>query len=195
MMRSMEIVPATPDVWPELAALFEAGGDAKSCWCQFWRRPGVGWGRDDRAINREALRAQVDEEPLAPGLVALREGRAVGWVALAPREAYPQLARSRTIPQLPGTDVWAVTCFVVLRAERGTGVASALLEAAVAFAGGHGAGVLEGYPVDNAGAHLPPGAAYTGTRRMYERAAFIEIAPTASHARPDVPRVVMRRVP
>ena len=188
----LEIRPLTPETWVALDTLFDAGGDAKWCSCQFWRRPGIGWSREAAAQNREALHAQLDD-PLPPGLVAFRGGEAVGWVAVAPREGYPRLARSRTIPQLPGEDVWAVTCFVVRRSARGTGVAAALLEAAVAFAFEHGAGLVEGYPVDNDGAHLPPGAAYTGTAAMFERTGFTVAAPTESRARPDRPRVVMRQ--
>ena len=193
-MDALEIRPLSADTWPDLAALFEAGGDARWCWCQYWRRRGIGWGRDDAIENRAALQAQVDDGP-APGLVAYRDGRAVGWVAVGPREAYPRLARSRTIPQLPGDDVWVVTCFVVLRAARGTGVANALLNAASEYALGHGARVVEGYPVRNDGAHLPPGAAYSGTVGMFEGAGFVQSAPTTSRARPDRPRVVMRRTP
>ena len=191
---SLQIRPLAADTWDGLNDLFDAGGDAKWCGCQFWRRPITGWGREAGAENRQALRAQADE-PLAPGLVAFRDGAAVGWVAVAPREGYPRLARSRTIPQLPGDDVWAITCFVVRRTARGTGVATALLAAAVAFAREHGARVIEGYPVDNEGAHLPPGAAYTGTAAMFERAGFAEAAPTTSNARPGNARVVMRRQP
>jgi hypothetical protein len=28
----MEILPASPDLWPALAELFAAGGDPKWCW-------------------------------------------------------------------------------------------------------------------------------------------------------------------
>jgi hypothetical protein len=30
----MEILPASPALWPALAELFAAGGDPKWCWCQ-----------------------------------------------------------------------------------------------------------------------------------------------------------------
>jgi GNAT superfamily N-acetyltransferase len=192
MAMDLDIRPLAADTWADLDALFDAGGDAKWCACQFWRRPDIGWGRVAAADNRRALHAQLDD-PLPPGLVAFRDGEAVGWVAVAPRGGYPRLARSRTIPQLPGDDVWVISCFVVRRTARGRGVATALLDAAVTFALGHGAGVVEGYPVNNDGAHLPPGAAYTGTAGMFERAGFTIAAPTTSRARPDRPRVVMRR--
>ncbi len=49
--------------------------------------------------------------------------------------------------------------------------------------------------MDNGGAHLPPGAAYTGTAAMFERAGFTVASPTGSNARPGRPRVVVRRAP
>jgi len=33
---SVEIVPLTPDRWPDVAALFDEGGDPKSCSCMYW---------------------------------------------------------------------------------------------------------------------------------------------------------------
>ena len=191
-MTAMEIVPASRELWPALAELFAAGGDPKWCWCQFWRKPGSNWTNTTGADNRASLEALVGDEP-APGLVALRDGVAVGWVGLGPREAFPRLARSRTLPQLPGEAVWSINCFVVARRERGQGVADALLQAAADYALAHGARTLEGFPVDTGGTRMPSAGAYTGTVGMFERAGFTVAAPSTSKATGSRPRVVMRR--
>lgn len=34
-------VPATPDRWPDLEALFGPEGEDAGCWCMFWRLPPV----------------------------------------------------------------------------------------------------------------------------------------------------------
>jgi ribosomal protein S18 acetylase RimI-like enzyme len=188
---SVEIVPASPRVWPALAALFAAGGDPKWCFCQFWRKPGSNWSNTTADDNRASLQELVGEEP-APGLVALRDGVAIGWVGLGPREAFGRLLRSRTIPMLDGEAVWSINCFVVARTARGQGVAEALLRAATAYAIAHGARVLEGYPVATEG-RMPSASAYTGTRGMFERAGFSEASATTSKASGGRPRVVMRR--
>ncbi len=189
----MEIVPASRDSWPALAELFEAGGDARWCWCQYWRKPGSNWANTSRDQNREDLLALVERASgPAPGLVALRDGKAVGWVGLGPREDFPRLARSRTIPQLPGEGVWVVNCFVVARTARRSGVASALLDAAVAYAREHGARTLEGYPVQTGGARMASASAYTGTAGMFERAGFTVAAETTSKAGGGLPRIVAR---
>jgi GNAT superfamily N-acetyltransferase len=188
----MEIGPLSPATWPAVVELFSAGGDPKWCWCQFWRKPGSSWTNTTPADNRRDLEALVGVEP-APGLVALRDGVAVGWVGLGPREAFGRLARSRTIPQLPGDAIWTINCFVVARTARRAGVASALLEAAVAYAAEHGARIVEAYPVETGGARMTPAAAYTGTAGMFERAGFAVSALTTSRPQPGMRRVVMRR--
>jgi GNAT superfamily N-acetyltransferase len=188
----MEILPASRDLWPRIAELFAAGGDPRWCYCQFWRKPGSNWSNTTPEENRADLEALVASDP-APGLVALRDGAAVGWVGLGPRGDFPRLARSRTIPQLEGEEVWVVNCFVVAKAARRSGVASALLDAATAYAAERGARIVEGYPVQTGGERMSSASAYTGTTRMFERAGFSEAAPTTSKAAKGLPRVVMRR--
>ncbi len=188
----MEIVPASPELWPAIVELFSAGGDPKWCWCQFWRKPGSNWTNTTADDNRASLRELVERDP-APGLVALRDGKAVGWVGLGPREDFGRLTRSRTIPMLPGDGIWSVNCFVVARTARRSGIARALLDAAVAYAGAHGAALIEGYPVRTGGNRISSASVYTGTASMFEGAAFKVAAPTTSKAASGTPRVVMRR--
>jgi len=194
-MAEPELVPLTVELWPALAELFAAGGDPRWCWCQYWRKPGSNWSNTTADENRTDLRALLDRDGPAPGLVALLDGRAVGWVGLGPREDFPRLARSRVLPQLPGEAVWVVNCFVVAKAARRTGVAGQLLEAAVEYARAHGAKTIEGYPVRTDGGRIPSASVYTGTAGMFERAGFDVAAPTTSKASSGAPRVVMRRDP
>jgi GNAT superfamily N-acetyltransferase len=190
----MRIVPLTTEVWPALADLFAAGGDPKWCFCQFWRKPGSNWSNTTPAANRADLEALASADP-APGLVALDGDAAVGWVGLGPREAFPRLARSRTLPQLPGEDVWSVNCFVVARTARRNGVAKALLAAAIEYARDHGARLVEGYPVSTGGIRISSASVYTGTASMFEGAGFEVAAQSTSKASSGTPRVVMRREP
>ncbi len=191
-MPTMEIVPASPAVWSAILELFSAPGDARWCWCQWWRRPGSNWSNATVDENRGRLRALVDSDP-APGLVAMDGDRAVGWVGLGPRDDFERLARSRTLPQLPGDRVWVVNCFVIARAARRAGLARALLDAAVEYATRHGASTIEGYPVDPGEGRVSSASAYMGTLPMFERAGFIVAAPTTSKAGGGRPRVVVRR--
>jgi len=191
-MRDLRVRPLDATTWDALARLFERPGDPRWCWCMYWRNPGSSWANADAAANRAELRALADA-PRSPGLVAIRGDEAVGWVSVAPRSDYPRLARSRTMPQLPGEDVWAVVCFVVARTARRTGVAATLLDAAAEAARAGGARILEGYPVRTDGARMPSAAAYTGTLGMFERAGFTVVAETSSRPAPGLLRVVVRR--
>ncbi len=188
----MEILPASPAAWPAIVELFSAPGDGRWCWCQWWRRPGSNWSNATVDENRGRLRALIDLDP-APGLVAMDGDRAVGWVGLGPRADFERLARSRTLPQLPGDGVWVVNCFVIARSARRTGVARALLDAAVEYAREHGASMIEGYPVDPGEGRVSPASAYMGTTSMFERAGFSIKSPTTSKAGGGRPRVVVRR--
>jgi GNAT superfamily N-acetyltransferase len=187
-----QIVPLTPDVWPALAEMFRVLPDSKWCWCQYWRLRSKDFAASRVPELRERLRAAADDDP-APGLVALRDGRAVGWVSLGPRTEFERIERSRVIPRVDDAPVWSIVCFAVSRTARGEGVGVALLEAAVAFASERGVTTLEAYPVDLPdGAGLSAEAAFTGTLAMFKRAGFRVVSQTGSSAG-GFPRVVVRR--
>ena len=190
----MEIRPASRELWPLIADLFGTTSTLRWCWCQWWRKRNANWTNTTAEDNRADLEALVAREP-APGLVAIEDGRAVGWVGLGPRDDFPRLGASRVIPQLPGDAVWTVNCFVVARGSRRGGVAGALLEAAVAYARDHGAAVIEGYPTRMGGGKVSAPGLYTGTEGMFERSGFEVVAETTSGARSGTPRIVMRREP
>jgi GNAT superfamily N-acetyltransferase len=171
----LEIHPLTPDRLKDLAELFGQGGDPKWCWCAFYRLRGMSWQNSTEADNRAVLERAVETEAAegrAPGLVAYRDGEAVGWVSLAPREEFERLEHSTVLRRIDDKPVWSIVCFVVGRRARGQGVASALLKAAVDYARDHGATLLEGYPVDTGDRRVPAANAYHGTLSMFERAGF-----------------------
>ena len=191
----MHILPATIDLWDLLADLFarRGGPDTPFCWCIFWRVRSKDFSEATPAGNRERLRELVENGP-PPGLLAIEDGRAIGWVGLAPRAEYLRIEHSRVIPRTEGPVPWVVSCFVVSRDTRGRGVASALLAAAVDFARAAGAAALEGYPIDPAtvdGGRVRDTGAYVGTRSMFERAGFRVVAETTSKSG-GAPRVVAR---
>ena len=139
---ALEIVPLTPDRWDDVAALFGEGGDPKTCWCMYWRIRSKDWSFANTRETRKGFQRLVDEgrDP-APGLLAYRDGEAtpVGWVSLAPRDDYERLTNSRVRPRIDDLPVWSVVCFVVSKRERGQGLTSQLLDAAMAYAVDHGA--------------------------------------------------------
>jgi len=165
------VEPLTTERFEDLAALFMQGGDPKWCWCQYFRTRGLDWSNSTAKGNREALR-EFARKDLAPGLVAFRDGEAVGWVSLAPREDYPRLEASKVLARIDDKPVWSIVCFVVGRKSRGQGIGAALLKAAIEYARDHGASTLEAYPVADARGRVSASSAFHGVQSMYAKAGF-----------------------
>ena len=190
----LEIVPLTWDRFADLDGLF-ATGDPRWCWCMYFRARGRSWANSSAASNRTELKgltvAADDSGGVAPGLVAYRDGAAIGWVSLGPREDYERLAFSKMLGPVDDRPVWSIVCFVVAGRQRGKGVATALLDAAIAYARERGASTLEAYPIHESRGRVSSDAAYTGTQRMFERAGF-EVAELRRWNETSPPRPIMR---
>lgn len=165
----VEVHPLTPERWPDLVQLFGDRGDPAWCWCSWQRVPQGEHGRSTRELSRERLRRSAAGDP-PPGLVAYRDGRAVGWVSVAPRATFPGIT-GREADADEG--VWSITCFVIAREARRTGLTSVLLRAAIEHARSHGARTLEGYPVEPV-ARVGSAQLWTGVRTTFEDAGFRE---------------------
>jgi len=173
-VSDLEIRPLTPTRLHDLAELFGQGGDPRWCWCASFRLRTADFRRDpetNRKVLENAL-STVATEQRAPGLIAYRREGAVGWTSLGPRSDYVRLDHSRILAPVDDKDVWSIVCFVVSRHARGEGVAKALLDGAIAYAGEHGALCLEGYPIENEGRRIPAANTYMGTLAMFESAGF-----------------------
>jgi ribosomal protein S18 acetylase RimI-like enzyme len=174
------VLPLTPERWADLEAIFNAKGCsvARGCWCMYYRRSGsrgpLPRGTTHAQANRDELKALVDRgEP--PGLIAYRGTVPVGWVSIGPREQYAKLQRSPVMKAVDNQPVWSIICFVVRPEYRGQGVAHALLRGAIAYAGKHGAKLLEAYPVDKP-APSSNDSMWFGAKSMYDSAGFKEVA-------------------
>ena len=192
-MKRADVVvhPLTRDRWPDLVKLFGAHGACGGCWCMWWRRPGAEFSRGKGAENRAALRRVVAVGP-PPGLLAYAGEEPIGWIALAPREKYSKLGRSRVLKPVDDRPVWSLTCFFVARHHRRKGVTVRLLRSAVAFAREQGARVLEGYPIDVGDRTSPDVWVYTGLLPAFHKAGFREVA-RRSKSRPIMRRAIQSR--
>src|SRR5688572_18250116 len=103
------IQPVTPDRWRDLERLFGDRGACGGCWCMVWRLRPVEWKAGKGTPNRLALKAIVAQGP-APGLLAYLESDPVGWCAVAPREHYVHLTRSRVLRALDAAKTWSISC-------------------------------------------------------------------------------------
>jgi ribosomal protein S18 acetylase RimI-like enzyme len=132
-IRTVNQVP-----WSDTETVFGTRGDPAGCWCQFFKMTDSQWRDGDRARCAADLRARVEHNAVAPGLVAYLDGEPVGWVAVEPRPRYPQLFRGKAVSSgssEPPDDesVWAISCFLVGTGYRRRGLAQHLMVAAVSL--------------------------------------------------------------
>ena len=130
--------PLTAGRWPDVEALFGERGACAGCWCMYWRLGAKEYAAGKGPGNRAAFR-QVVERGDEPGVLAYVGDEPVGWCAVAPRDAYPRLDRSRILAPVDEAAVWSISCLFVARPWRRRGVSRSLIEAAVAHARSRGA--------------------------------------------------------
>jgi GNAT superfamily N-acetyltransferase len=190
---AIEVVPATPERWADLEAVFGAKGACAGCWCMFWRLPSSVSRGNTGDQNREALRALV-EAGQEPGLLAYVDGAPAGWCAVGPREAFARLETSRKLRRLDDAPAWAIPCFFVARPYRRQGLMRALIAGAVRYARAHGARLVEGYPLELEsaplrGQRLTGDGGFTGVASAFRAEGFQEAAQVS-----ETQRIMRRKV-
>lgn len=179
MDTSLIVRPVTPSRWKDLETLFGPNGAYSGCWCMFFRQTSAEYSAGAGEANREQMKGLVERNKV-PGLIAYLDKEPVGWVSVAPREQFGRVERSplfKRSTEEPG--VWSIVCFFVHRSQRGAGVASTLVAAAVDHAIKKGARAIEGYPFDPAFKDRWNSAeAYIGTVEMFRACGFEEVRRT-----------------
>jgi GNAT superfamily N-acetyltransferase len=170
----VEILPVTAERWGDLKKLFGSNGACAGCWCMFFRLTQSQYYQNRGQKNRRALQRLVASEE-EPGLLAYVNNVPAAWCAVAPREEYGRLARSKVCAPVDDQPTWSVTCFFVDKQFRGRGLTVALLREAVKFARRHGAEYVEGYPID-ASSRYADTFAYVGLAHAFQSAGFREVA-------------------
>jgi GNAT superfamily N-acetyltransferase len=185
--------PLTADRWPDLVRLFGPRGACAGCWCMWPRRTAAEFRRGAGEGNRRALRRLVKSgEPT--GVLAYLDAEPIGWCAVAPRDRFRRLERSRVMAPVDDRPVWSVVCFFVARGHRSAGLTPSLLEAAVSFAGSRGATLIEGYPLDPPAGRVADVHAWFGLAGAFRAAGFREVA-RRSPTRPLMRRAVRAVAP
>ena len=96
-VNRLDVHPATPDRWADLAELFDNKGDAAACSCMWFRVQPKTFSASGKAGNRAAMATRVaaGEEP---GLIAYDGDRPVGWVSVSPRRDYVRIETRKRMP-------------------------------------------------------------------------------------------------
>lgn len=191
--ESLQTEAAGPAHAATLAALFDAAGCP--CHCRYWHFEGDknAWlercalfAHENQAEQASALAAGT---PDATGIVALLEGKAVGWLKLAPRASLGKLLRLgayRPLALPPETGVLGIGCVLVHPEHRSQGVARAMIQRAVKHARALGAPAIEAYPL-HAQERLRDDELGRGPEALYLSLGFVPLVAAAEvPARPNL---------
>ena len=163
--------PATASRWKDLEELFGERGACGGCWCMFWRLPRNEFDAGKGPENKRALKRIVSAGH-EPGILAYNDQEPIGWCALAPRQVYVALERSRILKPVDAEPVWSISCLFIKKPYRRRGVSAELLRAAVDFAAHHGARIVEGYPVEPSMEKMPDPFLWHGIPSAFSKAGF-----------------------
>jgi ribosomal protein S18 acetylase RimI-like enzyme len=174
--EAIEVRALTPDLLPDFLAYFEGAAFAdnpkwKSCYCQFLYvdHAKVEWMKRSGEENRQAACHRIGAATMQ-GYLAYRNGTVVGWCNAAPRAMMDAFADE---PDPQASQLGQITCFVVAREHRRTGVATALLDAACAGLKAQGLRIAEAMPkpevVGDAENHHGPLSLFTGAGFEFHR--------------------------
>jgi ribosomal protein S18 acetylase RimI-like enzyme len=191
MSPPVEIRTLARVLLPDFLSFFDGAAFAdnpawRSCYCQFmYVDPARGdWDSRTGAQNRAAAGDRICSRRMQ-GLLAYRDGVALGWCHAGPRALMAGFAaRPDADADADADRIGEITCFVVAKAQRRTGVATALLRAACAMLEGQGLAIAEAWPRAEPGSDAK---AYHGPLGMYLGAGF------RIHRREDDGSVCVRR--
>lgn len=186
MSAHLSYQPLTSEIWDDFAKLFGPRGACAGCWCMWWRLSAKEFETNAGEANRIAMKKLV-ESGYTPGLVIYAENQPAGWVAVAPREDLPRLARSRILKPVDGQPVWTVNCLFVHKDFRRQRLTRFAIEAAVAHIKSQGGKIVEAYPKDLQGKVQAAAFIWNGIASTFEKTGFSEVA-RRSETRP-----IMRR--
>jgi GNAT superfamily N-acetyltransferase len=182
--------PATAARWADVEELFGERGACGGCWCMFWRLPRKDFDAGKGAANKSAFK-KIVRSGEKPGVIAYLDQEPVSWCAIARREDYSALERSRILQPVDDQPVWSISCLFVKKPYRRQGVSTQLLRAAVEFAASQGAKIVEGYPVEPSMEKMPDPFLWHGVPSAFRAAGFKEVL-RRSNSRPIMRFVISR---
>lgn len=174
---NLEFRELSPDLWPQMQALFGKTGACGGCWCMSWRlKKGEKW----ESVKGEPARQRMKDlvaSGRAHGILAFADGEPVGWCSFDRRTDYDRLNRAPSLKCPDAEQVWSIPCFFIKRGYRNRGISGGLLDAALSALQRLGATVAEGYPQRPKQGRLADPFVWTGILSVFERAGFTPFGP------------------
>jgi GNAT superfamily N-acetyltransferase len=174
--------PVTTENWKDFEKLFGEKGACGGCWCMSWLLTKKDFDANKGAGNKKKMKKLIDSNS-QPGILAYFNDEPVGWCAVAPREKYIRLEKSRVLSKIDDKPVWSVPCFFIKKEFRRKRLSTEILKAAIQFCKLKGAKIIEGYPAEPYANNIPAVFAWTGFPSSFRKAGFKEAA-RRSKARP-----------
>jgi GNAT superfamily N-acetyltransferase len=174
-LSKIRFKPATPSTWGDVEKLFGERGACGGCWCMAWRLLNKDWVAGKGSKNKRAFK-KIVTSGARPGILAYLGREPIGWCAVAPRDVYGYLARSRVLEPVDDRQVWSISCLFVLKTYRRQGISVPLIRAAVGLAARGGASIVEGYPTVPSMDRTPDPFLWTGVPSAFLEAGFVEVA-------------------
>lgn len=178
----VEIRELTPELLDDYLRFFDKDAftdfpEWSDCYCGFYDTPGENWDSSAKAVPiHRAARAERIRSGKAHGLLAIADGRVVGWCNAQPRSSFLNMRRYAPAVEDPTEAVGSIMCFLVAPGCRGKGVGTALLNAACDKFRRDQLAIAEGYPTTNPVKRTwkTPWAQenYKGSLNMYLKAGF-----------------------
>ena len=166
----------TQQTWGDFAALVEANnGVWGGCWCMGFHPEGVGKGRSVEG-NRDAKRRHVERGTVHQVLVYDGD-RCVGWCQFGVPPELPNIKSRRVYEQgMQDPPDWRIGCIFTSSKDRGKGVASAAVAAALDEIRRAGGGVVEAYPEQTQDRPPQRGAyLHTGPEELFAQHGFVRV--------------------
>lgn len=107
-MHSISFEPLTDVTWKAFEQLFGPRGACAGCWCMTWRLTKAEYELSKGDGNKSKIKKLAhSNQPV--GVLAFDGNKPVGWCAVAPREKYTRLERSRVLKPVDDQTSW---CFM-----------------------------------------------------------------------------------
>jgi GNAT superfamily N-acetyltransferase len=180
--KNIDIYPLDITRWEDFETLFGERGACGGCWCMSWRLKKSEFEKQKGNLNKEAMKRLVEKNETI-GMLAFIDGKVIGWCAVAPRDAYLRLEKSRVLKRIDDEPVWSITCFYITKAYRRKGISVLLIKGAINYCKVRGVTIIEAYPVVPYSSMVPDAFMRTGMPTAFEEAGFV-VAERRSSSKP-----------
>jgi GNAT superfamily N-acetyltransferase len=166
--------PVTKENWKDFETLFGERGACGGCWCMSWLLTKKEFDTNKGAGNKRKMKKLIDSNS-EPGILAYLNNEPVGWCAIALRDKFVRLEKSRVLQRIDDQAVWSIPCFFIKKEFRRKKLSTEILKAAIQYCRSKGVKIIEGYPAEPYTDNVPAAFAWTGFPSSFINAGFKEV--------------------